>query len=166
MEVIYKRRSIRSFTPDALKEDQLLECIKAGMNAPSAGNEQPWQFLIISRRDLLDEIPKFHPHSKMLKEAPAAILVCADLNLLKYEEYWIQDCAAATQNILLTITDLGLGGVWLGIYPRKDRVNKLKTLVNLPDHVIPFSLIAVGYPAEKKPPKNIFDRNRIHFNTW
>ncbi len=166
MDVIYRRRSIRSFRAEALSEDQLFTCIKAGMNAPSAGNEQPWQFLIINQRSLLDEIPKFHPHSKMLKEAPAAILVCGDLSLRKYEEYWIQDCAAATQNILLTITDLGLGGVWLGIYPRKDRVSKMKSLVNLPDHVVPFSLIAVGYPAEEKPPKNIFDRNRIHFNTW
>jgi nitroreductase len=166
MESIYKRRSIRKYTSEPVQQEKLLEFIKAGMNAPSAGNQRPWQFVIITERKLLDEIPKFHPYSLMLHEASAAILVCGNLECEKHKGYWVQDCSAATQNILLEITDQGLGGVWLGVYPREDRVEGLRKLLNIPEQIIPFSLIAVGYPAEEKPPKNEFDHSRIKYNRW
>lgn len=136
------------------------------MNAPSANNQQPWQFIIIDDRSILDKIPEFHPYSQMLKDAPAAILVCEDESLSKSEGYWIQDCAAATENILLEIADQDFGGVWLGIYPREERVNGMRMLLNLPSRIVPFSLIALGYPAERKEAKNIFDKSRIKFNAW
>jgi nitroreductase len=166
MDAIYKRRSIREYTSRAVPEEKILEFIKAGMNAPSAGNQRPWHFVVITERKLLDEIPKFHPYSEMLHSAPAAILVCGDLEREKHKGYWIQDCAAATQNILLEIADLGFGGVWLGVYPRQDRVDGLKKLLNIPEQIMPFSLIAVGYPAEEKPAKNEFDGSRIRYNRW
>ncbi len=166
MEIIFKRRSIRDFTSKPVSEAQFLDCIKAGMNAPSAGNEQPWQFVVINERSILDRIPDFHPFAGMLREAPAAILVCGDMERLKYQEYWIQDCAAATQNILLAIAAMDLGGVWLGIYPNKERISGLKNLLELPDHIIPFSLIAMGYPKQEKSPKNIFEKDRVHMNGW
>ena len=143
MEVIYKRRSIRSFTPDALKEDQLLECIKAGMNAPSAGNEQPWHFIIIKNPEKLHEIPRFHNHASMLHEATIAILICIDPSLEKHEQMAIQDCAAATQNILLSIHEQNYGAVWLGVYPREKRMKGLRYLLDIPEEIIPFSLIAI-----------------------
>lgn len=166
MNAIYKRRSIRKFEKKPVPEKELMEFIRAGMNAPSAGNEQPWQFIIIDKRELLDEIPTFHPYAQMLKQAPAAILVCGDLDLEKHKGYWVQDCAAATENILLEITDRGFGGVWLGVYPRKDRVEGIRKLLRIPDRIIPFSLIAVGYPAEKKDPKNEFKKERVRYNYW
>lgn len=166
MDAIYKRRSIRRFTDQEVKKDQIEEVLKAGMNAPSAGNEQPWQFLVIDDRKLLDKIPEFHPHSKMLYEAPLAIVVCGDMSQVKYQGYWSQDCSAATQNILLAIADLDLGGVWLGVYPREERVKKLQQLFGMPESIIPFSIIAMGHPAEQKPPKNIFDNQRIRYNYW
>jgi nitroreductase len=166
MKAIYKRRSIRRYKDMPVNKDLIQEIIKAGMNAPSAGNEQPWHFVVVDDRALLDKIPTFHPHSKMLREAPVAIMVCADISNVKYPEYWPQDCSAATQNILLTIAELDLGGVWLGVYPREDRVQRLQELFDTPKHIIPFSLIALGYPAELKPPKNIFDTHRIKHNTW
>jgi nitroreductase len=166
MDAIYKRRSIRRFTDQEVKKDQIEEVLKAGMNAPSAGNEQPWQFLVIDDRKLLDKIPEFHPHSKMLYEAPLAIVVCGDMSQVKYQAYWSQDCSAATQNILLAIADLDLGGVWLGVYPREERVKKLQQLFGMPESIIPFSIIAMGHPAEQKPLKNIFDNQRIRYNYW
>lgn len=138
----------------------------AGMNAPSAGNEQPWHFIVVDDREILDTIPSFHPHSRMLFEAPVAIVVCADTSNVKYPEYWPQDCAAATQNMLLAITDLDLGGVWLGVYPRADRVKRLRDLFKMPEHIIPFSIIALGYPAEHKAPKGIYEPYRVKSNSW
>jgi len=166
MDAIYKRRSIRRFTNEPVDKKTLLSFVKAGMNAPSAGNQRPWRFVIITERSILDEIPSVHPYASMLKEAPAAILVCGDMDIEQRKGYWVQDCAAATENILLEIADRGYGGCWLGVYPREDRVEGLRRLLNIPGHIIPLSLIAVGVSAEKKPPKNEFDESRIIYNRW
>lgn len=166
MEAIYKRRSIRRYTKQVVADEVLRDILKAGMNAPSAGNEQPWEFFILTERSVLDEIPNFHPYSKMLHDAPAAVLVCGDLGRQVYEGYWVQDCSAATENILLEIVDKGLGGVWLGVYPISERVEGLRKLLNIPEQVVPFALIALGYPDETKPDKDIFDESRIHYNRW
>ena len=166
MDSIYKRRSIRRYTSRQVDIKDIEQIIKAGMNAPSAGNQQPWHFIVINDRVKLDAIMNIHPHSKMLKEAGVAILVCGDLSLQPHEGYWVQDCSAATENMLLEITEKGLGGVWLGVYPREDRVKGLQSLLRLPENVVPFALVPVGYPAENKEKKNIFRPERIHINEW
>jgi nitroreductase len=166
MDAIYKRRSIRKYTSQPVPEKNIIEFIKAGMNAPSAGNQQPWHFVIIDDRGILKEITKFHPYSQMLHQASTAILVCGDLDLEKNEGYWVQDCSAATENILLEIADQGFGGVWLGVYPRKDRVEGIRKLLRIPPGIIPFSLISIGYPAENKELKNEFKKERIKRNYW
>jgi nitroreductase len=166
METIYKRRSIRKYTSEKVPDEVVLECIKAGMNAPSAGDQQPWHFIIINERRLLDAIPSIHPHSKMLHQASTAILVCADPSLEKHKGYFVQDCSAATENILLEITDRDLGGCWLGVYPRQERVEGLRKLLNIPEEIIPFALIAVGHPAIEKEPNDKFRKERIRYNSW
>ena len=166
MEAILSRRSIRKYTNQSVPEQTIKELLEAAMSAPSAGNQQPWQFVVIKERKILDEIPKFHPFSQMLREAQLAILVCGDLELEKNKGYWVQDCSAATENILIAATAKGLGAVWLGIYPRKERIAGIKKLLSLPEHVIPLSLISIGYPAEQKPPANRYDSSRIHYNHW
>ncbi len=166
MDAIYKRRSIRKYTSQVVPEKSIIEFIKAGMNAPSAGNQQPWHFVVINERKLLDGIPKIHPYSQMLHQASAAILVCGDLDLERHEGFWVQDCSAATENILLEIADQGFGGVWLGVYPRKDRVEGIRKILKIPERIIPFALIAFGYPAEKKDLKNEFKKGRIRYNYW
>lgn len=166
MKAIYERRSIRKFTGEPVDEHLVMECIKAGMNAPSAGNQMPWEFIIIDRRELFDAIMKIHPYSSMLDRAAVAVLVCGDLSKETRKGYWVQDCAACTQNILLRITSLGLASVWLGVYPREDRVEGLRTLFSLPEHIIPFSLIPIGHAAEQKAPNNKFFPERIHRNGW
>lgn len=166
MNPIYARRSIRRYQADPVPRGKLLEFVKAGMNAPSAGNARPWQFLVITERHLLEQITVIHPYSSMLRQAPAAIMVCGDLSLEKYPGFWVQDCAAATENILLEIAGQGYGGVWLGVYPLEDRVKGLQKLCGLPADVVPLSLVAVGTPAEKKEPNNVFIEARVRFNSW
>jgi len=166
MDIIYKRRSIRKYTSEPVSEETILSFIKAGMNAPSAGNEQPWYFVIIDDRAKLNGIADVHPYAQMLRHAPSAILVCGDPSLEKHEGYWVQDCSAATENILLEITSQDLGGVWIGVYPRVERISALRELLNIPEHIIPFSLIGVGHPAESKDPNDKFREERIRKNGW
>lgn len=166
MKEIFERRSIRKYTDKKMPPEVLEKLLRAAMAAPTANNQQDWEFLVIDDRKLLDSVPDFHPYSQMLKQAPAAIAVCADTNQEYNAGYWVQDCAAATQNILLEAQHLGLGACWLGIYPRQQRVDGLKKLLQLPENIMPLSLIAVGYPAEEKSPVDRFDKSKIHINKW
>ena len=166
MKAIVNRRSIRKYTSQPVSDNQVQELLKAAMSAPSAGNEQPWEFVVMRDRSNLNAIPKFHPYSLMLYEASVAILVCGDLSREKYSGYWVQDCSAATENILLSAVELGLGAVWLGIHPIEERVKAMSKLLKIPETVVPFSLVSIGYPAEQKEPSDRFDTSRIHFDTW
>ncbi|MBM7865730.1 nitroreductase family protein [Heliomicrobium gestii] len=166
MEAIFSRRSVRKYTDQPVSEETVKELLAAAMNAPSAGNEQPWHFIVIGDRATLDQIPAFHPYAGMVKQAPVAILVCGDETLEKYKGFWVQDCSAAVENLLIAAESLDLGAVWVGVYPEAERVAHFRTLLAIPDHVIPLALIPVGYPAEKPAPANRFDPSRIHYNRW
>jgi len=166
IEAILTRRSIRKFAAKPVSEQTVHELLNAAMNAPSSANGQPWQFVVITDRKILDDIPKFHPYSTMLKEAPLAFVVCGDLNLTKGTEVWVQDCSAATENLLIASHALGLGAVWLGVYPLDERVNGVRKLLNLPAHIMPLCIIAAGYPAETKPTADRFKQERVHLNYW
>ncbi|MBI5074019.1 MAG: nitroreductase family protein [Nitrospirae bacterium] len=167
MQALFSRRSIRKYTTDQVSEQTIQEILEAAMSAPSAGNQQPWHFVVIDDRKLLDRVPDLHPHALMCREAQTAILVCGDPSLEKHVGYWVQDCAAATENLLLSVHALGLGGVWLGIYPRSERVIGVRKLFAVPEHVIPFALIPFGHPAEQKPARpDRYNETRIHRNTW
>ncbi|MFC2118369.1 nitroreductase family protein [Bacteroidota bacterium] len=165
-DIIVSRRSIRKYSGKEVSDGQLIKLIKSGMYAPSTMNKQPWYFIILRDHDVFKEIIEVHPHSKMLKEASAAILVCRDKNKEHLPEYGTQDCAACTQNILLAAHSSGLGAVWLGIYPRKERITKIISLLNIPSGIEPFSLISVGYPGEEKDLPDRFHLDRIFFNKW
>ena len=166
MDAILSRRSIRKYTAASISESMIDELLKAAMSAPSSGNQQPWHFVVVNDRSILDEIPKFHPYSQMLAEAPLAIVVCGDLRLEKNKGMWVQDCSAATENILIAAEAKGLGAVWLGVYPREGRIAGVRKLPALPEHIIPLCIVSVGYPAEEKPPANRYDPSRIHYNQW
>jgi nitroreductase len=166
MEAILTRRSIRNYTSDAVPDNVLKELLKAAMAAPSADNEQPWHFMIIKDRNTLNQIPTVHPYANMITKAPVAILVCGDPDLAVHGEMWVQDCSAATENILIAVQSKGLGAVWLGVYPREERINGLRRLFQIPDRIIPFALIPIGYPAEKKLPSNRYREDRIHHDIW
>jgi nitroreductase len=164
VEAILNRRSIRRFQEKAISEDTITELLKAAMSAPSANNKQPWHYIVISERKKLDLIPEFHPYSSMLKQAPVAIAVCGDT--VEQPDYWVQDCSAATQNILLTAHAKGLGAVWLAIYPRVPRIKELQQMLSLPEYIIPLSLVALGYPDENKLPSDRYNQSKVHFNLW
>jgi len=166
MEAIRTRRSIRRYTSEKIPEELVRELVYAGMSAPSAGNSQPWHFVLVDDRKLLDEVPTFHPYSTMLKDAPLAILVCVDLNLGSNEGLLVQDGSAATENILLAAHANGLGAVWLAIYPLKERIAGMRRLLGMPQHVLPLSLVSLGYPAEKRSGEDRYQPSRVHRNRW
>ena len=165
-EAIMTRRSIRQFTADPVNDQTWKKLLEAAMQAPSANNLQPWQFVLIDKRELLDNIARFHPYASMLNHTSLAITVCGDSGIEKNTGYLALNCAAATENILLAAHSIGLGAVWLGVFPRQERVSKLKELLKLPDSIIPVSLVAIGYPAEEKRMENRFRQDRIHINGW
>jgi len=163
---ILTRRSIRKFNKTPVCEKDIEDILKAAMAAPSAGNSQCWEFIVINDRNKLNEIPKIHQHAQMVLESPIAILVCADINKEKYKDRWPLDCSAASQNILLAVHSKGLGAVWVGIYPEELRMKSIAELFKLPDNIKPVSLIPIGYPDETKSPSNRFDINKIHYNKY
>ncbi|MBS3806770.1 MAG: nitroreductase family protein [Bacteroidales bacterium] len=160
------RRSIRAFKPDPIDREQVDEIIRAGMYAPSAVNCQPWHFIVIDDRSLMDRIMQIHPYAGMLAEAQYAVLICGDQNLEHGPGYWVVDCGAATQNMLLAAHAKGVGSVWLGLHPREKRKEGIRELFELPGHIQPFALIALGYPNEQKPVPERFKKERIHYNRW
>ncbi len=166
IEAIHTRRSIRQYTDQPVSDETVEELLKAAMMAPSAGNEQPWHFIVIRDRSILNRIPSAHPYAEMAPSAQLAILVCGDVKLERYKGFWVQDCSAATQNLLLAAHAMGLGAVWCGVYPAGDRVEGIVRLMGLPENVIPFALIPLGYPAEKKPTPDRFDKTRIRYEKW
>lgn len=163
---ICKRRSIRKYQEKEVEQEKVLELLKAAMCAPSAWNQQPWHFIVIRDRIKKQQIAEVHPYAKMVAQAPVCIIVCCDLSLVKSEKFWPQDCSAATENILIRATELGLGSVWCGVYPDEERINGLKKLFSLPKNIIPFSVIAIGYPAEEPKPVEKFKPERIHYEGW
>lgn len=166
LQAIKTRRSVRKYTSQTVPDEMVQELLRAGMQAPSAFNQQPWHFVVITDHSILDEIPKFHRYSKMLPQAPLAILVCGDESLFVVKDRWPQDCSAAIENILLAAHALGLGAVWLGLYPDAKREEKLAELIHYPTTVHPLGMVAVGFPAEQPVPEDRYKVERIHFNVW
>jgi len=166
LKAIVSRRSIRKYTAEAVGDPCVRKVIEAGMYAPSAGNQQPWHFIVIRNKQTLLTIPQYHPHAQMLKEAGVAVLVCGDLSLEKHKGYWVQDCSAAVENMLLAAHAQGISAVWLGIYPREDRVAGLRKLLGIPEQVVPFALVPLGYAAEKKEAEDRFKKERVHEEKW
>ncbi|MBE3038309.1 MAG: nitroreductase family protein [Chloroflexi bacterium] len=172
IDTILTRRSIRHFSPQPVPDEDIQVLLKAAMFAPSAGNAQPWHFILINERAVLDQVPNFHTSASFIKETPLAILICADEDLAKPGR-WIQDCSAAAENLLLAAHAGGLGACWIGIQPVPERIEGITRLVNLPDKIQPVCLIAVGYPltckgypAETRPHPERFRPERIHHNRW
>jgi nitroreductase len=166
LETIFTRRSIRAYTDQPIPAEITENLLRAAMQAPSAGNQQAWQFVVITSRPKLNGLAEVLPYGKMLTTAPLSIVVCGDLEREKSKGYWVQDCAAATQNILLAAHAYGLGAVWLGVYPREQRALDVRKALGIPESVMPLCAIAIGYPAEQKPRADRYDPARVHHNGW
>ena len=165
-EAILTRRSIRAYTDQPISEELIHKLLVAAMSAPSAGNGQPWQFVVITERAVLDALSDLLPFGKMLKQAPLAITVCGDTKGSARESYWVQDCSAATENLLLAAHALGLGGVWLGVHPREDRVAGVRKILGIPEQVTPLCVLAIGCPAEPSGPVDRYRAERVHRDRW
>lgn len=165
-EALFNRRSIRKYQDKKVSDAYLYKIIEAGMYAPSAVNKQPWHFITFRSSQTIDAICEVHPNASMLKQAGGAILVCFDRNLQHDTGYGPVDCSAATQNMLLAAHGYGLGACWIGIYPREQRMETLHKIFNLPEHVIPFAVISVGYSSEQKSKPDRFFTDRIHQENW
>lgn len=166
LEAIKTRRSIRKFKPGDVSQEMQRELLEAAMFAPSAGNQQPWQFVVIDDRRILEEIPRICPTASMCRQSPLAILVCGDGSLEKYPDFWVQDCSAATENLLLAAHAMDLGAVWAGVYPMKERVEGFKNMFALPEQITPFALVALGYPDEEPASARRYKEERVHYNGW
>jgi nitroreductase len=166
LEAILKRRSVRRFSSKKVEENKVQLLLKAAMNAPSAGNAQPWEFVVIDDESILTQIPNIHRYGAAFSQAPLGIVVCADLSREKHEGYWPQDCAAATMNILLATQDLGLEAVWCGLYPNDNAEAPLKQLVGIPEEIRALAVIAIGYSDVEGTFVDRFNSDYIHRNTW
>jgi len=164
LEWIFARRSIRKFHSNPVDDEKIDLMLQAAMAAPSANNAKPWHFIVVKDRQTLNRLADIHPYAKMCYEATMAIVVCADPAISN--NYWPQDCSAATQNILLAGTSLGLGTVWLGVHPRMERKEPIKKLFRVPDELEVLSIVAAGYPAEKKQSRTQFDSGLVHYEAW
>ncbi len=169
LSVIHSRKSVRAYTDDPVSREELEVLLRAGMAAPTAGNAQPWAFVAVTERPVLDALAEVLPHGKMLKKAPAAIAVCGVESLFRDgagREMWVQDCSAATENILLAAEGTGLGAVWIGVYPDRNRGTGVRGVLQLPEEIIPLSVISIGRPTGVEQPKEKFKPERIHWQKW
>ena len=163
-EVLLKRRSVRKFTEESISDEMIEELLHAAMSGPSACNKKPWDFYVITNPQKLEELKASSMFTKM--SSPLAVVVCGDLSRalpLKMAEYWIQDCSAATENILLRATDLGLGAVWCGIYPQKKAIEKVQKILEIPKSQIPLNLIFIGHPAEEPEARDQYEEKRVQY---
>jgi nitroreductase len=163
-DVLFKRRSVRKFTEQEVPNEFVEELLHAAMSGPSACNRCPWEFFVVTNKELLINLKDSSRFTKI--NAPLAIVVCGNLEYALPKDmssYWIQDCSAATENILLRVTDLGLGAVWCGIYPQVKPEEKVRELLNLDSNLIPLNIIFIGYPLEEPLSRDQFDLNKIHY---
>lgn len=165
LNAIEKRRSIRKFLDVPVTEEQLRELLKAAMLAPSAKNGRPWHFVVVRNGDTLRELRENHPYAMSLQTAPACICVCGEIDPAM-PDYYTQDCAACTENILLQAQSMGLGTCWMGVAPRPERMAEAARILGIPEGIAPFCLIAVGVPAEERETPERFDEARIHWEKF
>jgi len=168
LNVVYSRRSVRAFTGEEVSRENLIKILKAAMAAPSAVNIQPWAFIVVTKRETLDQLCAKLPYAKMLDKAGAAIVVCGipSKDEVFAKDYWIMDCSAASENILLASHALGLGAVWTAVYVDKERIENVRNILNIPSNIIPLNVIPIGIPKEKGKALDKFKEEIIHWDKW
>ena len=166
LNAIYKRRSVRNYLERSVEKDLIEEVIKAGMYAPSARNKQPWHFIVCNTKESVAAVKNLHHASSALNTAPVAIIVCGDINQEFMPGFYLTDCAAVVENMLLVAKDLGLDTCWMGIFPVYDLEQKFSEHFKLPANIKPYAMIALGYGNENLPIPDRFNPDKIHYNRW
>ena len=169
LEAIFTRRSIRSYTDETITDETMQLLLKAAMSGPSCVNARDWSFIIVRSREMLNKMADANGRpAEPLRSAAAAVMVCGDLNrsFPPAKDYWVIDGAIAAQNIVLAARALGLGSVWLGTWPQKERVEAQAKLFGLPESIVPHSVIALGYPLKEPAERDVFEADRVHMEKW
>lgn len=164
LDLMYERRSVRDFSDEPVTNEQVGAMLKAAMAAPSAMDLRPWHFVVVHKRKTLDKLASVHKYAYMLEKAPLAVVVCGDQEIS--ERHWVEDTCVATQNLLLAATALGLGGVWISLYPKKKHQKYVRDLLDIPVHVGVLCILAVGQPAEQKKAGTKYNPDRVHQEEW
>ncbi len=171
-EVVYNaimtRSSVRSYTSQPIEQERIEQLLRAGMAAPTAGNRQPWEFIVITEKTVLDRFAEIIPGAHMAAKSQLAIVVLGTPTKALMPDYWVQDCSAATENILLAAHGMGLGAVWCGAYPNNDqnRVGQMSQLLALPEGTYALNVVVVGYPDSEPTIKDKWDATKVHYNTY
>ncbi len=163
LDLIKKRRSIRAYTEEPVPEADVKALLEAAMAAPSAHNAQPWEFIVVRREDLRRQLAETHQWSDICSDAPVVFVVCGHE---RRSDHWVEDTSAATENLLLAVAGVGLGAVWVGIYPRPQREAHVRKVLSIPDGMRVLCLVAVGHPAESKPPHTKYDESKVHYDGY
>lgn len=166
MQEIFIRRSVRTYKDIPVEKEKIEKLLRAAMQAPSAGNQQPWEFIVVQDKDLLNKLSGISPYSKMVAKAPVAVVMLANKSNMRFFENWQQDMGAATENLLLEAVHLGLGGVWLGVAPVEDRMNAVKEIFDLPDNILPYSVVPIGYPETEQKFVDRYDADKVHYDKY
>ncbi|WP_294773092.1 nitroreductase family protein [Prevotella sp.] len=167
LDNIATRTSVRDYEARPVEKEKIEKMLRAAMAAPTAMNKQPWHFVVVDQRNVLDALAGANPYAKMLKKAPLAIVVCGNTDKMIEgggRDFWIQDASAATENLLLAAHAMGLGAVWTGAYPSEERCISISKVLSLSDNLIPLNMIVVGYPAEHPQPKQKFKEENVSYN--
>ncbi len=171
IDCIMTRASVRSYTGEQINDSIVDKILRAGMAAPTAANQQPWQFIVVNEQNLKDSITAAFEYTKMVANCSFAVMVCGNMDNLFEGDipdggFWVEDCSAASENMLLAAHALGIGGVWCGIYPLKDREQRLRSILKLPSNLTPLNVMAFGYPAGPVAPKDKWIPAKIHYNAY
>ncbi len=169
LKEILERRSVRQYTGDKVSRDQLTDLVRAGMSAPSSRDTRHFRFVAVDDPAVINQLLEGLPYSKMLETAKHAIIVASDLTVAHggaETDYWIQDCSAAAQNVLIAAKALGLGACWTAAHPRQERKDHVRKVLDLPENVAPLCVIAVGVPKNSEKPRDKFDASFMHWNRW
>ncbi len=171
IDCIMTRASVRSYSDRQVDDSTVNKILRAGMAAPTAANQQPWNFVVVTEQNLKDSITAAFEYTKMVEHCSFAVVVCGDMDRLFKGDigeggFWVEDCSAASENMLLAAHALGVGGVWCGIYPLKDREETLRRILKLPSNLTPLNVMAFGYPAQPVAPKDKWDEAKIHYNSY
>ena len=166
MDIIRERRSIRKFKNDEVSPIDIQFILDAAMHAPSAGNQRPWHFIVFREEKNKKMLSQTSPNARFATQSPVVVMVCGDTSRETHKGYWPVDCSAAVENMLLEATARGLGSLWLGVYPRTERMEYLQKNLSLPAHIIPFALICIGYADERPPKKGYFDLHAVSYEKW
>lgn len=163
LALIFGRRSIRNFTAEEVTTAQIQSLLEAAMAAPSARDRRPWEFVVVTDGGIREQLAQTHQFSGVARKAPLVIVVCGHPEVAPH---WVQDCSAATENILLAAAGLGLGAVWVGIHPAIEREKHVRQVIGLPAGVRPLCLVPIGHPAEQKQARTRFEAAHVHYERF